>query len=450
MLAVTDFPDIRLKAAIQSADEGNILLIPREGGYLVRLYVDLGEIDPNNREAFREKHTQDKVIATAQRVLHPYTLDVKDVAWFAVYQVGQRVTDRFDDVPAEQAGIAPAAGLHRRRRLPHAQRQGRPGHERVDAGRVQPRLEARLGSGGTRRAGTAAHLLHRAPCHCPGADRLRQGVVEDHGVAAEGPEPPGARRRRSGGAAGVLREVGPLHGRRRDALRADDGADGRSHPSGARHRASRSACASTRRPSCAWPTPSRCSSAMPPARTAPGGSTPLPMRAASGCASSRPSWRSRRTRPFAGSRRGARDIDSVIDVRAVFQQGHRELKVEELPSTAASAQGALRAGRLREGLLPRPQGRARTSSTCAASTANRARWSSSVPTSTWRTCCRWTRTTSSRPSSASSCSIGVCRARPVGRSCQLEPDEHRLNATNRNRVSLTSRAAAAPATRSPS
>jgi phenol 2-monooxygenase len=103
MLAVTDFPDIRLKAAIQSADEGNILLIPREGGYLVRLYVDLGEIDPNHREAFREQHTQEKVIAIAQRVLRPYTLDVKSVAWFAVYQVGQRVTDRFDDVPAEQA-----------------------------------------------------------------------------------------------------------------------------------------------------------------------------------------------------------------------------------------------------------------------------------------------------------------------------------------------------------
>ena len=102
MLAVTDFPDIRLKAAIQSADEGNILLIPREGGYMVRLYVDLGEIDPNNREAFREK-TQEMVIGTAQRVLRPYKLDVKSVAWFAVYQVGQRVTDRFDDVPADQA-----------------------------------------------------------------------------------------------------------------------------------------------------------------------------------------------------------------------------------------------------------------------------------------------------------------------------------------------------------
>ena len=103
MLAVTDFPDIRMKAAIQSADEGNILLIPREGGYLVRLYVDLGEIDPANREAFRTI-TQEQVIETARRVLRPYTLDVRNVVWFAVYQVGQRVTDRFDDVLAGEAG----------------------------------------------------------------------------------------------------------------------------------------------------------------------------------------------------------------------------------------------------------------------------------------------------------------------------------------------------------
>ncbi len=100
MLAVTDFPDIRLKAAIQSADAGNILLIPREGGYLVRLYVDLGEVDPANREAVRSI-TQEQVIATAQRALHPYTLDVRSTAWFAVYQVGQRLTERFDDVPEE-------------------------------------------------------------------------------------------------------------------------------------------------------------------------------------------------------------------------------------------------------------------------------------------------------------------------------------------------------------
>jgi phenol 2-monooxygenase len=33
------------------------------------------------------------------------------------------------------------------------------------------------------------------------------------------------------------------------------------------------------------------------------------------------------------------DIDSVIDVRAVFQQGHRELKIEELPSMLLPRKG---------------------------------------------------------------------------------------------------------------
>ncbi|MEP7061873.1 MAG: FAD-binding monooxygenase [Betaproteobacteria bacterium] len=102
VLAVTDFPDIRIKSAIQSADHGNILIIPREGGYLVRLYVDLGDVDPANRAAAREV-TAEQVIASARRVLHPYTLDVRDIVWFSAYEVGQRVTDRFDDVPADEA-----------------------------------------------------------------------------------------------------------------------------------------------------------------------------------------------------------------------------------------------------------------------------------------------------------------------------------------------------------
>ena len=103
ILAVTDFPDIRLKAAIQSGSRGNILVIPREGGYLVRLYVDLGEVDTNDRAAVRGMQP-DQVIAIARRVLHPYTLDVKEIAWFSIYEVGQRLTDKFDDVPAELVG----------------------------------------------------------------------------------------------------------------------------------------------------------------------------------------------------------------------------------------------------------------------------------------------------------------------------------------------------------
>jgi phenol 2-monooxygenase (NADPH) len=104
ILAVTDFPDVRLKAAIQSGSGANILLIPREGGYLVRLYVDLGEVPPDGRAAVRGME-RDQVVAIARRALHPYTLDVKEIAWFSIYEVGQRLTDKFDDVPAELVGM---------------------------------------------------------------------------------------------------------------------------------------------------------------------------------------------------------------------------------------------------------------------------------------------------------------------------------------------------------
>src|SRR5690606_19515746 len=41
----------------------------------------------------------EEVIRRANEILHPYTLDVKEVAWSSVYEVGHRVTGGFDDVP---------------------------------------------------------------------------------------------------------------------------------------------------------------------------------------------------------------------------------------------------------------------------------------------------------------------------------------------------------------
>jgi phenol 2-monooxygenase len=108
VLAVTDFPDIRLKAVIQSAGEGSIVLIPREGGYLVRIYVELDKLNENERVAARNL-TVDHLISAVQRIIHPYTLDVKEVAWWSVYEIGQRLCDKFDDVP--EADVAT--------RLPH-------------------------------------------------------------------------------------------------------------------------------------------------------------------------------------------------------------------------------------------------------------------------------------------------------------------------------------------
>jgi phenol 2-monooxygenase len=103
VLAVTDFPDVRLKCAIQSGTGGSILLIPREGGHLFRMYVDLGEVDPNNKGAVR-RTSIDEIIRKANDILHPYTLDVRNVAWHSVYEVGHRLTDRFDDVLPEERG----------------------------------------------------------------------------------------------------------------------------------------------------------------------------------------------------------------------------------------------------------------------------------------------------------------------------------------------------------
>lgn len=102
-LAVTDFPDIRTKCAIQSGAGGSILLIPREGGHLFRMYVDLGEVPAGGGSAVRSTSIE-QIIEHANAILSPYTLDVKDVAWHSVYEVGHRLTDRFDDIPLEDLG----------------------------------------------------------------------------------------------------------------------------------------------------------------------------------------------------------------------------------------------------------------------------------------------------------------------------------------------------------
>lgn len=107
ILANTDFPDVRQKCLIASATEGNILLLPREGGYLFRLYVELDKLNPDERVSARQ-FTPDDMIAAANRILRPYTIDVKEVVWWSIYEIGHRLTDRFDDVPeAEAATRAP-------------------------------------------------------------------------------------------------------------------------------------------------------------------------------------------------------------------------------------------------------------------------------------------------------------------------------------------------------
>ena len=101
ILAVTDFPDVRCKCLIQSNHEGSMLIIPREGGYLFRLYVELTKLDAGERVANRHI-TVDELVAKAQRIFHPYKLEAKEIPWWSVYEIGQRLTDKFDDVPENE------------------------------------------------------------------------------------------------------------------------------------------------------------------------------------------------------------------------------------------------------------------------------------------------------------------------------------------------------------
>lgn len=106
VLANTDFPDMHTKCAI-SSKHGSILHIPREGGHLVRMYIDLGEVPEDDNHRVRET-TIEQIIDRANAILTPYSLDVKQIAWHSVYEVGHRLTDHFDDVnPDDRGAVCP-------------------------------------------------------------------------------------------------------------------------------------------------------------------------------------------------------------------------------------------------------------------------------------------------------------------------------------------------------
>ncbi len=97
ILANTDFPDVRQKCLISSANEGNVLILPREGGYVFRMYVELDKLKDGEKAASK-KFTQDDMIAAANRIIRPYSIDVKEIVWWSIYDIGHSITDKFDDV----------------------------------------------------------------------------------------------------------------------------------------------------------------------------------------------------------------------------------------------------------------------------------------------------------------------------------------------------------------
>ena len=311
-----------------------------------RLYIELDKLNENERVSSLNI-TTDRLIAAAQRILHPYTLEVKEIAWWSVYEIGQRLATSSTTCRESDARPLPAR-VHRRRRLPYAQPQSRAGHERLDAGRLQSGLETGLGAARP----CSPNILHT---YSDERQAVAKELIDfDRELAkmfsAPPKDPSNARRegvdpaefqkyfvKQARFTAGTETRYCPV-----DHLRP-------SRLISILPQASRSACAFIRRPVIRladakpvhlghtvkadgrWRLFAFADAEDPAARSS-------QARALSARFSPAPIDLAVRSYTPTGA-----DIDSVIDVRAIFQQGHRELAIEAMPLLPSAAQGPLRA-----------------------------------------------------------------------------------------------------------
>ncbi|KAK4705032.1 phenol 2-monooxygenase (NADPH), partial [Phenoliferia sp. Uapishka_3] len=91
---LTNFPDIRSRCAIHSANSGSIMIIPQERD-LVRLYIQLPVQVKPGEYLDRSKVTPESILDTARSIMAPYTIDTAQIEWFTGYHIGQRLTESF-------------------------------------------------------------------------------------------------------------------------------------------------------------------------------------------------------------------------------------------------------------------------------------------------------------------------------------------------------------------
>lgn len=163
VMANTDFPDLRTKCAI-SSKHGSILHIPREGGHLCRIYVDLGEVPLDDNHKVRET-TLEEIIERANKILTPYTLDVLEVPWHSVYEVGHRLTDHFDNIDGERGERCPRVFITGDACHTHSAKAGQGMNVSMQDGW---NIAWKLGTGSyrARAGGTVRYLFRRAAGGC--------------------------------------------------------------------------------------------------------------------------------------------------------------------------------------------------------------------------------------------------------------------------------------------
>ncbi|KAE8373036.1 FAD binding domain-containing protein [Aspergillus bertholletiae] len=96
IIPITNFPDIRYRCVVHSANFGSLMVIPRENK-LVRLYIQLQVTQhaQNRDSADRSWITPEIILQSAQRIMHPHKIDYTYCDWWTAYRIGQRVGDHF-------------------------------------------------------------------------------------------------------------------------------------------------------------------------------------------------------------------------------------------------------------------------------------------------------------------------------------------------------------------
>lgn len=84
----TNFPDIRKKSILHS-NTGSMVIIPREGDQLVRLYSELAP------GTVASQVTEEDIHERAKLIFRPYTLEMPETTWWSAYAIGQRLADHF-------------------------------------------------------------------------------------------------------------------------------------------------------------------------------------------------------------------------------------------------------------------------------------------------------------------------------------------------------------------
>jgi 2-polyprenyl-6-methoxyphenol hydroxylase-like FAD-dependent oxidoreductase len=90
----TNFPDAYSKCVVHSAENGTLVMLPRERD-MTRIYVEL-KTDIGDK-ASKLELSQEYVMQRATEILEPYNLQWASIEWFGRYQIGRKIASRFQD-----------------------------------------------------------------------------------------------------------------------------------------------------------------------------------------------------------------------------------------------------------------------------------------------------------------------------------------------------------------